>query len=66
MFFFYFRYFASASFDKTVRLWLAHNGAFVCVFRGHVQAVYTLAWSADSRLICSGSKDSTLKGMNFI
>lgn len=60
------RYFASASFDKSVRLWNAQNGAFVCTFRGHVQAVYTLAWSADSRLIVSGSKDSTLKGIHSV
>lgn len=53
---------ASASFDKSVRLWRAHDGQFIATFRGHVQAVYTLAWSADSRLIVSGSKDSTLKG----
>lgn len=54
---------ASASFDKSVRLWRAHDGAFICTLRGHVQAVYTLAWSADSRLLVSGSKDSTLKGI---
>lgn len=28
---------------------------------GHVQDVYLVAWSSDSRLLCSGSKDSTLK-----
>lgn len=58
------KYIASASFDKSVRLWLA-NGTFVCTFRGHVQAVYSVAWSADSRLLVSGSKDSTLKGLFF-
>ncbi|KAI8034952.1 hypothetical protein M5D96_012299 [Drosophila gunungcola] len=52
---------ASASFDKSVRLWRAADGQYMATFRGHVQAVYTLAWSADSRLIVSGSKDSTLK-----
>ena len=40
---------ASASFDKSVRLWDGKNGKFIAVFRGHVQAVYQLAWSADSR-----------------
>lgn len=29
--------------------------------RGHVQAVYVLAWSADSRMLVSGSADSTIK-----
>lgn len=29
--------------------------------RGHVGAVYQIAWSADSRMVVSGSKDSTLK-----
>ena len=30
-------------------------------FRGHVGPVYQVAWSSDSRLLVSGSKDSTLK-----
>lgn len=29
--------------------------------RGHVSSVYQVAWSADSRLLVSGSSDSTLK-----
>ncbi|WVZ99814.1 LOW QUALITY PROTEIN: hypothetical protein U9M48_045060 [Paspalum notatum var. saurae] len=49
---------ASASFDKSVKLW---NGKFVAAFRGHVADVYQISWSADSRLLLSGSKDSTLK-----
>merc|ERR1712083_213470 len=55
------RMIASASFDKSIRLWCGKTGRFLAVFRGHVQAVYQLAWSADSRLIVSGSADSTLK-----
>ena len=39
------RFVASASFDKSVRLWDGHSGKFLAVFRGHVQAVYQLAWS---------------------
>mmetsp|Transcript_4139 Transcript_4139/g.12451 ORF Transcript_4139/g.12451 Transcript_4139/m.12451 type:complete len:471 (+) Transcript_4139:149-1561(+) len=54
-------YIASASFDKSVRLWEAASGKFVATLRGHVAAVYQVAWSADSRLLLSSSKDSTVK-----
>lgn len=52
---------ATASFDKSVRLWDGATGAFRSRLLGHVGAVYRLAWSADSRLLVSASKDSTLK-----
>ncbi|XP_076069469.1 notchless protein homolog 1 [Oratosquilla oratoria] len=55
------RIIASASFDKSIRLWHGTTGKFLGVLRGHVGGVYQLAWSADSRLLVSGSKDSTLK-----
>jgi len=54
-------YIASASFDKSVRIWNGLNGKFYAAFRMHVQAVYQCAWSADSRLLVSSSKDSTIK-----
>ena len=56
------RLIASASFDKSIKLWDGRTGAFLTTLRGHVQAVYQIAWSADSRLLVSGSADSTLKG----
>lgn len=34
---------------------------YLTSLRGHVSAVYQIAWSADSRLLVSGSSDSTLK-----
>jgi len=34
---------------------------FLASLRNHVGAVYQIAWSADSRLLVSGSKDSTMK-----
>lgn len=52
---------ASASFDKSVRLWDGKTGKFLAKFHQHVQAVYQVCWSADSRLLASGSKDSTVK-----
>lgn len=55
------RYFASASFDKSIRIWDARTGKYLTVMRGHVADVYMVSWSADSRLIVSASKDSTVK-----
>ena len=77
------RLIASASFDKSVKLWDGHTGRqaavnaftlppsvslahvvrhrFLTTLRGHISAVYQIAWSSDSRLLCSGSSDSTLK-----
>uniref|UniRef100_H2ZLW4 NLE domain-containing protein n=1 Tax=Ciona savignyi TaxID=51511 RepID=H2ZLW4_CIOSA len=55
------RLIASASFDKSIKLWNSSSGKFLVSLRGHVNSVYQLAWSADSRLLVSGSGDSTLK-----
>jgi WD40 repeat protein len=55
------RWVLSASFDKSIKLWDGAKGTFVATFRGHVGPVYQVAWSSDSRLFVSGSKDSTLK-----
>ncbi|XP_029175759.1 notchless protein homolog 1 [Nylanderia fulva] len=59
------RIIASASFDKSIKLWESNTGTYIASLRGHVQAVYSLAWSADSRLLVSGSADSTLKVWNM-
>ncbi|XP_049787511.1 notchless protein homolog 1 isoform X2 [Schistocerca cancellata] len=56
------RIIASASFDKSIKLWDGLTGKYLTSLRGHVQAVYQVAWAADSRLLVSGSADSTLKG----
>uniref|UniRef100_A0AAY5EF38 Notchless protein homolog 1 n=1 Tax=Electrophorus electricus TaxID=8005 RepID=A0AAY5EF38_ELEEL len=55
------RLLASASFDKSIKLWDGKTGKYLTSLRGHVGAVYQVAWSADSRLLVSGSSDSTLK-----
>jgi ribosome assembly protein 4 len=79
------RLIASASFDKSIKIWDGKSGKwvelkayyfyhlifilieyvfkirFITTLRGHVQAVYQLSFSADSRLLVSGSADSTLK-----
>ncbi len=55
------RYFASASFDKKVKIWNGKSGEFLSTLTGHVGAVYQVAWSSDSRYLVSASKDSTAK-----
>ncbi|KAI8922298.1 WD40-repeat-containing domain protein [Powellomyces hirtus] len=52
---------ASASFDKSVKLWDGLTGTFLTTLRGHVGAVFQVCWSSDSRQVLSGSRDSTLK-----
>jgi ribosome assembly protein 4 len=55
------RWIASASFDRSIKVWSAITGDFMFNLRGHVGEVYMLSWSADSRMLVSGSKDSTVK-----
>eukprot|EP00850_Spirogloea_muscicola_P010001 SM000057S18431 [mRNA] locus=s57:512365:514563:- [translate_table: standard] len=55
------RWVASASFDRSVKLWDGASGRFVANLRAHVGPVYQISWSADSRMLVSSSKDSTLK-----
>ena len=59
------RLIASASFDKSIRVWDGLTGKFVARLLGHVQSVYQVRWSADSRMIASASKDSTVKLWNL-
>jgi ribosome assembly protein 4 len=58
-------YLASASFDKSIKVWNGHTGVFLFNLRGHVGPVYQIAWSPDSRMLLSGSKDTTLKCWNI-
>jgi ribosome assembly protein 4 len=55
---------ASASNDKSVKLWEGFTGAYLTSFRGHVANVYQISWAPDSRMIASASKDSTVKIWN--
>ncbi|KAL3765259.1 hypothetical protein ACHAWO_001200 [Cyclotella atomus] len=55
------RFFASASFDKKIKVWNGRTGDFVNTLTGHVGSVYQVAWSSDGRYLVSASKDSTAK-----
>ncbi|KAI9146507.1 WD40-repeat-containing domain protein [Paraphysoderma sedebokerense] len=52
---------ASASFDKSIKLWDGFTGKFMYNLRAHVASVYQICFSSDSRLLLSASKDSTCK-----
>eukprot|EP00916_Digyalum_oweni_P013739 GHVL01022544.1.p1 GENE.GHVL01022544.1~~GHVL01022544.1.p1 ORF type:complete len:505 (-),score=59.30 GHVL01022544.1:1344-2858(-) len=55
------RFIASASFDRTIRIWNGRTGKYISTLRGHVSDVYQISWSIDCRMLVSASKDSTVK-----
>ncbi len=52
---------ASASYDKTVRLWNPTNGQSIRIYRRHSDRVNALSWSPDGTRIASASDDRTVQ-----
>jgi WD40 repeat protein len=52
---------ASASFDKTVRVWDLAKHQATHLLTGHTDFVYAIAWDPKNRWIASASKDRTVK-----
>jgi eukaryotic-like serine/threonine-protein kinase len=57
---------ATASQDRTVRLWDAATGNIRAVLIGHAGEVNTVAWSPDRKLVASASDDGTVRLWNAL
>ena len=56
---------ASASYDKTVKLWDMQTGGIVRTFSGHSHLVWSVSISADCTTIASGSHDESIRLWDF-
>ena len=52
---------ASASADRTVRVWEVTTGKTLLTYTGHSAPVTDVKWSADGKLIATGSGDTTVQ-----
>ena len=52
---------ATASWDKTVKLWDTATDRLIATLTGHRDGVNSIAFSADSQILLSGSEDKTIK-----
>lgn len=52
---------ASASYDKTVKIWDVSSGAYLQTLEGHSDSIRSVAFSYDSTRVASASDDRTVK-----
>ena len=58
------RVLATASLDRTIRVWDAAGGRELRCLRGHGEGVFAIAWSPDGRRLASSSGDGSVKIWN--
>lgn len=52
---------ASASHDRTVRLWDAMTGELLQTLQGHTRGIYSVSFSPDGRQLATASQDTTVQ-----
>ncbi len=55
---------ASASFDKTIKLWQVSTGKLLATLEGHQERLWSLRFSPDGKTLASSGYDSTIKLWN--
>jgi WD40 repeat protein len=55
---------ATASFDKTIKIWDAETGKELSTLKGHTDHVYCVAFNSDSTMLASGGKDNSIRLWN--